>query len=103
MDVIYLKDLLSEVSCVLTDNNISLNLEKWGGRGNKELIQIPPVGHLKYDRFKQTVKQDNFIEQTLKTLSCNINDNYHPSSAINVCRYLAENLNIHRSSTLLLG
>ena len=33
LDVIYLKNLLSEVSCVLTDNNISMNLEKWGGRG----------------------------------------------------------------------
>ena len=55
------------------------------------MIQIPPVGHLKYDRFKQNVKQDNFIEQTLKALSCNIDDNYHPSSTINLCRYLAEN------------
>ena len=52
LDVIYLNIFLSEVSCVLIDNNISLNLEKWGGRGNKELIQIPPVGYLKYDRFK---------------------------------------------------
>ena len=32
LDVIYLKNLLSEVSCVLIDNNITLNLEKWGGR-----------------------------------------------------------------------
>ena len=45
-----------------------MNLEKWGGRGKKELIQIPSVGHLKYDRFKQNVKQDNLIEQTLKNL-----------------------------------
>ena len=52
LDVIYLKNLLSEVSCVLTDNNITLNLEKWGGRGNKELIEIPSVGHLKYDSLK---------------------------------------------------
>ena len=52
LDVIYFKDLLSEVSCVLTDNNISMNLEKWGGRENKELIQNPSGGHLKYDRFK---------------------------------------------------
>ena len=89
-DEIYLKNLLSEVSCVLTDNNITLHLEKWGGRGNKELIQIPSVGHLKYDRFKQNVKQDNFIEQTLEALSCNSDDNYHPSSIINICRYLAE-------------
>ena len=35
LDVIYLKNLLSEVSCVLTDNNISMNLEKWGGCGKK--------------------------------------------------------------------
>ena len=35
LDVISLKNLLSEVSCVLTDNNISMNLEKWGGRGKK--------------------------------------------------------------------
>ena len=35
LDVICVKNLLSEVSCVLTDNNISMNLEKWGGRGKK--------------------------------------------------------------------
>ena len=34
LEVIYLKNLLSEISCVLIDNNdISMNLEKWGGRG----------------------------------------------------------------------
>ena len=54
------------------------------------MIQIPSVGHLKYDRFKQNVKQDNFIEQTSKALSCNSNNNYHPSSTIDLCRYLAE-------------
>ena len=57
----------------------------------KELIRIPSVGYLKYDRFKQNVKQDNFIEQTLKALSCNIDNNYHSSSAMHLCRYLAEN------------
>ena len=30
------------------------------------------------------------MEQTSKSLSCNIDDNYHPSSTINLCRYLAE-------------
>ena len=68
-----------------------MNLEKWGGGGNKELIQIPSVGHLKYDRFKQNVKQHNFIEKTLKSLSCNIDNNNHPSSTIHLCRYRAEN------------
>ena len=34
-DVICLKNMLSEVSCVLMDNDISMNLEKWGGREKK--------------------------------------------------------------------
>ena len=84
-------NLLFEVSCVLIDNNINMNLEKWGGCGKKELIQIPSVGHLKYNRFKQNIKQDNFIEKTLKALSCYSDNNYHPSSTINLCRYLADN------------
>ena len=32
LHVIFLKNLLSEVSCVLIDNNINMNLEKWGVR-----------------------------------------------------------------------
>ena len=35
LDVIYLKNLSSKVSCALTYNNISMNLKKWGGRGKK--------------------------------------------------------------------
>ena len=35
LDVIFIKNLLSEVSCVLTVNKISMNLEKWSGRGKK--------------------------------------------------------------------
>ena len=35
MDVIFLKNLLSEVSCILTYNNINMKLEKWGGRGRR--------------------------------------------------------------------
>ena len=85
-----MKNLLSEISYVLSDNNINVNLEKSGGRGKKELIQIPSIGYLKYDRFKQNVKKDNFIEQTLKILSCYSN-NYYPSSTIHLCRYLADN------------
>ena len=89
--VILLNIFLSKVSCDLIDNNINMNLEKWGGRGEKELIQIPSVGHLKCDRFKQNIKPDNSIEQTLEYLSCNSDDNYHFSSTILLCRYLAEN------------
>ena len=51
-DAIFLKRVLSEVNCVLIDNNININLEKWGGRGKKELIRIISFGHLKYNRFK---------------------------------------------------
>ena len=40
LDVIYLKNLLSEVSCVLTDNNISMNLEKWGGHGKNNWFKF---------------------------------------------------------------
>ena len=34
-DIIFLKNLLSEVSCVLIDDNINMNLEKWDGREKK--------------------------------------------------------------------
>ena len=55
------------------------------------MIKIPSVGHLKYDRFKQNIKQDNFTEHALKALTYNSDDIYHPLSAIYLCRYLAEN------------
>ena len=55
-----------------------------------KINQIPSVGHLKYDKFKQNIKQHNFVEYTLEVISCNSDDNYHPSSTINLCRYLAE-------------
>ena len=35
--------------------------------------------------------KNNIIEQTVESLSCNSDDNYHPSSIINLCRYVAEN------------
>ena len=31
------------------------------------------------------------LKKTLKALSCNIDDNYHPSSTINLCRYFVDN------------
>ena len=40
MIVINLKNLLSEVCSVLKDNIININLEKWSGRGNKEIERI---------------------------------------------------------------
>ena len=35
LDIMYLKNLLSVVSCVIKDNDINMHLEKCGGRGNK--------------------------------------------------------------------
>ena len=35
LDLIYLNNLLSEVSCILKDNDSNMYLEKWGGRGKK--------------------------------------------------------------------
>ena len=32
LDIKHLKNLLSEDSCVLKDNNINIHLENWGGR-----------------------------------------------------------------------
>ena len=54
------------------------------------MIQIRCVGYLKYDRFKQNIKQNNFIEQNLDAISSNIDDSHYSSSIINLCRYLAE-------------
>ena len=72
----------------------------WKKELNKIPIQIPSVEHLKYDRFKQNVKQENFIEQILEALSCNSDDNYYPSSTINECRYLVENYKDEFISTI---
>ena len=55
----------------------------------KEIIKIPPSGHLRYDRFKQSLKDNNFISLMLETLCNNVNGNIS-SSLINVCHYIAE-------------
>ena len=39
------------MTCVLEDNEIEMDNECWGGRGNRKLIKIPSSGHLRYDRF----------------------------------------------------
>lgn len=35
------------------DMNIQMNVESWGSRGNKDLVKIPSVCHLRYDEFRQ--------------------------------------------------
>ena len=53
-----------------------MNVESWSGRGNKVLVTISAVRHLKYDRFKQNFKISNFVNQSLDVLSNNTEKNY---------------------------
>ena len=50
--VIYLKNIIKEISCVFKDNNIQMNVKNVGDFGNKFLVTIPSVGHLRYVKFK---------------------------------------------------
>ena len=61
----------------------------WGGRGSKKLIKISSSDHLRYDRFKQNLKSNDFIHSILKALSNNVEGN-SSSSLMNVCHYIAE-------------
>ena len=65
-----------------------MNIESWGGRGNKQILKIPSYGHLRYDRFKQNVKCNNSINSILEALSDNDEGN-NLSSLINLCHYIA--------------
>ena len=61
------------------------------GHANKVLVEIPPIGHLRYDKVIQSYKSSNFVNQKLETLSNNIKK-YIFSCVINLCNYLAGNL-----------
>ena len=74
---------------VLEDNQISMNIESWSGRGKKQIIQLPSSGHLRYDRFKQNLKCNNFTNSILVALSDNVEGNIS-SSLIHLCHYSAE-------------
>ena len=80
---------MKELTCVLEDNEIKMDIECWGGRGNRKLIKTPSSGHLRYDRFKQNLNIDNFIHSMLKALSDNVDGNIS-SSLINLCHYIVE-------------
>ena len=86
--MIKLKNILKEVTSVLEDNGIGLNIDSWGGRGKNKIIKIPSSGYLRYDRFKQNLKDDNVIILMLEVLSNNVNGNIS-SSSINLCHYIA--------------
>ena len=61
--------MMKEVASVLEDDDIKLDIEYWGTRGKKILNKIPSVGHLRYECFKQNIKNTNFIDQILEALS----------------------------------
>ena len=65
-----------EISCVFKDDNIQINVKNGSGCGNKVLVVILFVGHLRYDKFTQNCKSSNFANQSLDTLSNNIEINY---------------------------
>ena len=80
---------MKELTCVLEDNEIEMNIVCQGDRGNKKLIKIPPSSHLRYDRFKQNLKSDNFMHSMLKTSYDNVEENIS-SSLISLWHYIAE-------------
>ena len=57
--------------CVIKDDNTQMNVESWNGRGNKDLVTIPFVGYLSYDKFKENYKKSNFVNQSLDALPIN--------------------------------
>ena len=68
---------MKELTCVLEYNEIEMDIECQGGRGNRKVIKIPSSSHLRYDRFKQNIKCYNFIQSMLKALSDNIDGKFH--------------------------
>ena len=70
--VIKLKNIMKELTCVLEVNEIEMNIECWGSRINRKVIKTSSSDHLRYNRFRQNLKIDNFIHSMLKALSDNI-------------------------------
>ena len=44
--MIKLKNIMKELTCVLEDNEIEMDIIYWGGCGGGELIKIPSLDHL---------------------------------------------------------
>ena len=68
LHMIKLKNIMKELTCVLKCNEIKIYIVCWGGRGNKKIIKIPSSDHLRYDRFKQNLKSNNFIHSILEVI-----------------------------------
>ena len=85
--MINLKNLVKEITSIIEDNDIEMDIYYWGGHGNK--IKIPSTGNLRYGRLKQNVKSDNYINQISEALYDNIEETIS-SSFINLWHYIAE-------------
>ena len=53
------------------------------------LIKVPSSVHLRYNRFRQNFKSNNYIHHILEGL-CDNNEGNVSSSLINLCHYIAE-------------
>ena len=84
-----LKNIMKKVLCVVKDNGIKIDIECMNGRGKRELIKIPSVWYLLYDRFKHSILKVNFILQILEVLSSNVEETLS-SSLIRLFHYVAE-------------
>ena len=62
---------MKELTFVLEDNDIGIDIVCLGGRW-KKLVKISSSDHLPYDQFKQNLKSNNFIHSILEVLSDNI-------------------------------
>ena len=47
IDTIRLKNLMKEISCIFKNNNTEINVESWDSGGNKVLVTISSIGHLR--------------------------------------------------------
>ena len=63
---------MKEVTSVLEDSNIKMKICCWGGRWKKKSIKISSVEHLRYNRFKQNLKSNNYTHPILYALSDNV-------------------------------
>ena len=70
---------MKEMTCVLEDNEIEMDIVCWGGSGNNKIIKIPSPDPLRYDRFKQNLKSNNFIHSILEVIFDTVEGNISSS------------------------
>ena len=80
---------MKKALCVVKDNGIKIDIECMNGRGKRELIKIPSVWYLLYDRYKHSILKVNFILQILEVLSSNVEETLS-SCLIRLFHYVAD-------------